>query len=84
MQLSIRQKQETLSGSCTLFRPNVIRVPFSGTIDDRGVLQFSIHIDNPSNFTITFTGKVNKDMKIMSGTYMTSNGQRGTWIMHLA
>ena len=83
MRLSFRQQQELLNGSCILSLSVPLTAPFAGTIDAKGVLRFSIHVKSLDGVTITFIGTVNQHMKTISGTYMTSKGQGGTWIVHL-
>ena len=83
LQLTVRQRQDVLTGSCTLSLPalSTLSTSFSGTIDTHGKMQFRIQPD--SNTIITFNGTVNPNDKTLSGSYLTNTGLTGTWSVHL-
>lgn len=82
MTLVLQQHQRVIRGSCTLSLPsNTISVPISGSVDEKGNFKFDITISR--NLIIHFTGSVYSNGSIR-GTYTTSTGERGTWIVKLA
>jgi len=87
LQLTVRQQQGRLTGSGTLSFPTIPALPvrftarLSGTIDDQGVVHFSIQ--PTAKVTISFTGSVHQREKTISGSYITNMGQAGTWKVHL-
>ena len=78
MALLLQQNQAVIHGSCTLSRPfNVVNTPLSGSVDKGGNVKFNVPL-NSLKLTLHFIGSVHADGS-MSGTYITSVGQQGTW-----